>query len=402
MTAPRWLGRTLPWLTLRATRARVHGRWRAFAALVALAVAWAEMTAGGMLSLQPTQGIYTVEVLRVPGASTWWFYPEGLIVQPWGIVQLPWLPTVAMALVALGAGLGSAASIQVVVAWWRRRRAQSGSASMAGIAAGAGPGVASLASLGACCCTSCSSAAGLAIVAAASGTSVGTLYQVDWYLPIFQLGVVYLSLLAQERALRRTDLPDATADPRGGAFVVGALLRLVLLIAGTTWSLAMFVEWGSIDPANASSALWYHWIFEHQLLSFLAIGAALFPGELAKFVASTARRGGSWLLRSALAVPAVTWGIGVPPALRSLGLGGFVNELLGAAGVGPGQGGLRPEVAFGPALLFHWGFQHLALAGFALLLALDPSFAVRPLLATLSPGSPLPGEPAGAPASSTA
>ncbi|MCI4358412.1 MAG: hypothetical protein L3J95_03085 [Thermoplasmata archaeon] len=392
VTRPDRVGLDWSTFSLRETRSRVHG-WmaRGLATVVGIAVALGSLLAGGMLTLFPTQGVYTAEILSGRGLAGWWFFPEVLVVQPWGILQLPWLPTLAMILVALGAGWGSAASIGAIVRWLRRRTPGERGATVAGIAAGAGPGIASMATLGACCCTSCTSAAGLAVVAATSGTTVGTLLRVDWYLPVFQVAVVYLSLLAQERALRRTETLEPTSSPQGRWFLVAAALRVALLIAGMTWSLAMFVEWGTVDPATASSADWYHWIFEHQLLSMIAIAAALFPRELVSLFQNRPWRMPLWISRAALLLAGLTWGTWVPPALVKLGLGGFVNELLGAIGFPPSWGAVAPDVAVGPALVFHWAFQHLLLSGFSLTLALSPTIAARAVLNSTSAPSPSSG-----------
>ncbi|HEV2519950.1 MAG TPA: hypothetical protein VGX00_04935 [Thermoplasmata archaeon] len=373
-------------LSLRSVRSQVRG-WpaRSLALGVGIVVGFASLLAGGMLVLLPTQGAYTpLDVVYGGGPSSWWFFPEVIIVQPWGYLQLPWLPALAMLLVAVGAGLGSAASVGVLARWLRQPRTVGTARSAAGVAAGAGPGLASLATLGACCCTSCTSAAGLAIVAAASGTSVGTLFRVDWFLPVFQVGVVYLSLLAQERALQRPDSGGALPSARDPRFIAGALLRIGLLVAGTTWSLAMFVEWGSIDPAKAPAGLWYHWIFEHQLLAMTAIVAALFPREFSGWFELGAPRFTLPVARVALLGAAVSWGTWVPPALTSIGLGGLVNELLGYLGQPGSWGAIAPDAPVGPGLVFHWAFQHLLLAGFAAALALAPHRALAPIRATLS------------------
>ncbi|MCI4348735.1 MAG: hypothetical protein L3J93_00735 [Thermoplasmata archaeon] len=390
MSALGYLRRIWPILALRANRERLRGGGRrAIAAAIAFVVALTSMLAGGMLTLTPTQGVYTAEVITGGGPSGWWFYPEILIAQPWGYVQLPWLPTVAMLLVGIGAGIGAAVGLEIVIQWLRARASGRGATEIAGIAAGAGPGVASLATLGACCCTSCSSATGLALVAAASGTTVAHLFTVNWYLPVFQLAVVYVSLLAQERTLRLAAPGRGLADLRDPRFLGAASLRLALLIAGTTWSMAMFVEWGDVNPWTASAATWYHWGFEHQVLSLTAIAAALFPRELARFFSAGSRRVTRLGSRTFLALGALTWGVWVPPALTHLGLGGLLNELAGYLGLAPSWGAIPPDVPVGPALVFHWLFQHLLLSAFALALAASPSLAGRWL--DEPKGAPSPG-----------
>lgn len=377
--------------TLRELRRLVVGpRRRLFAAGVAALVGFFALLVGGMLTLEPVQGAYISEVIWWGAPSAWWFYPEVLVVQPWGILQLPLLPTVAMVLVALASGLAATAGLVLVGDLLKRRVASGGRpATWAGAGTGAGPGLASVATLGACCCTSCASTGGLALVAAASGTTSGTLLGIDWYLPIFQLAVVYVLLVAQERALRAARRSGTVAPPLGLRFAASSALRLLLLVGGLTWSIAMFVEWGTAGPGAAGAATWYHWIVEHQLLALAAVAAALFPSELGALAA----RGGRAVLgvRALLFVGAVTWGIGVPPGLP--GLGGLVNELLGALGVPAALGGIPPDGPLGAALLFHWAVQHLLIAGFALALAVRPAYALAPLLWSVA--RPAPAAPAG-------
>ena len=366
--------------TLRAMRSLVRG-WKLVSLTVVTAsvIAVFSMWVGGMLTLFPTQGAYTVEILWSGSASSWWFYPEILVVQPWGLLQLPLFPTVAVGLVSAGAAVGAVSGAALARRIWKserqRRRGGRGSA----LVTGAAPGIASLATAGACCCSTCASSGGLALVAAASGTSVASLLTTDWYLPLFQLVVVYVLLLGQERALRRARATGVAPIAVDARFVAGSVLRLVLLVAGLTWSLAMFVEWGVQDPWTASAATWYHWLFEHQLLSVVAVTAALFPSEVAGALAgarSALLPGG---LRGGLAIAALTWGTWVPPALVGLGLGGFGNEVFGALGLPAAWGAVPPDAPSSAILAFHWAFQHLALSTFALSFALHPEWALRPL-----------------------
>ncbi|MCI4362506.1 MAG: hypothetical protein L3J77_04885, partial [Thermoplasmata archaeon] len=267
--------------SLREMRRLVRG-WKrgSVTVVVAAAIAFFSMWVGGMLTFFPTQGVYTVELLWSGSASNWWFYPEVLVVQPWGLLQLPLFPTVAVGLVSVGAAVGAVSGVVLARGIWQSERERRRGSRGAALATGAAPGIASLATAGACCCSSCASSGGVALVAAASGTSVASLLTVDWYLPLFQLVAVYVLLLAEEGALRRAKATSLAPVPVDARFVAGSVLRLALLVGGLTWSLAMFVEWGTQDPWTASAATWYHWLFEHQLLSVTAVTAALFPAEL--------------------------------------------------------------------------------------------------------------------------
>ncbi len=344
---------------------------------IGLAIAFAiiSMFIGGMITLSPVQGAYEFELIGWSGTQSWWFYPEFLGVQPWGLVQLPWFPTLAMTLVSLGAGMGAAAGIVLLAPLLRRKNRKSGAA-LGGIAAGTAPAAAAFATVGACCCTSCGTAAGLVVVAATTGTSVSDLLINTWYLALFQISVVYAALLFQDRALRRS--LDHCVVPKLDRYLIAtSLLRLALLIAGLTWAMAMFAEWAQTDPWTAPAPIWYHWMFEHLLLSGVAISVALFPAELEAVVRRWGHRIPGLATRVLLAVAAITWGGWVAPSLVQLGLGGFFNELFGYLGLPSAWGATPPDVALGPALYFHWAFQHLLLAGFSLSLAVAPLTVLR-------------------------
>ena len=361
-------------LTLAATRRLLAGRRRIWVGAFAFLFGVAALLSGGMLDLFPTQGGYIIEVIAWGAPQDWWYYPELLAVQPWGILQLPFFATVAMTLVALGAGTGAASALVVARDVMRARRVRPARLGPSGVACGSAPGVASLATVGACCCTGCTSSAGIIAVAAASGSTAGGLLGLEWYLPALQLLLVYALLLVQERYLRRPPVPSPAASGRvRPSQVASAIARGALLLGGLTWGMAMWIEWTSTDPFHASAAIWYHWLVEHGVLSALAIALALFPRELEEFATRAAGSLVGMGLRTAALVGGITWGIGVPPALVGVGLGGTVNELLGSAGVSATGGGTGSAADLGLALAFHWGVQHLLLGGVAV------AFAIRPI-----------------------
>ncbi len=403
--AVRTTGRNLLSLaSLRETRRRLATRWgRGLIAGIAATYAFVSMLIGQMLILEPIGGDYFWMVLWSGNGTHPWDYPGLLVVGSWGILSLPFFPTIAMLVVSIGVGIGGAAAIALLLPWIRRLTSSSRRSATAGAAAGMGPAVTGLATLGACCCTTCAGAAGISVVAAASGTTLSNLLLNDWYIGAFQMAVVAVSLLAQERAFRLTGPDCPVPPPLDRRFAAGALLRLGLLVAGVTWSLAMLVEWGSTDPLTAGPGLWYHWIFEHQLLSIVAVAAALFPRELADWFRTLGRGLSRRGVRLVLAVAGVSWGIGVPPMLAAAGLGGLLNEVLGYLGVGAQWGAVPPDSPLGAALAFHWLMQHLLLGAFALALAVRPLSALAPLLWSTSsprPGAlraPAPGAPGWSP-----
>ncbi|MDE1821448.1 MAG: hypothetical protein KGJ23_00915 [Euryarchaeota archaeon] len=375
--------------TLRRTRALLRTpRGRVLAAAIAGVYAIVSMLVGEMLEFygSGTQASWTFAVINQPSGPAW-DYPALIVQWPSGILVLPYLPAITMVVVSIGVGIGAAAALLLFLPLLSSRFA-SRHVAAASTAAGVSPAITGVATLGACCCTGCVGTAGLAVVAAASGSNLSTLVLNSWYVDLFELVVVWISLMVQERGLTpRPGSRYAPPPPMDARFLLGTLLRIALLIAGITWSLSMFVEWTTTSPLTASSALWYHWIFEHQLLALLAIGAGLFPQELfldgARSLRAWIGRWGTGGARILLLAAGITWGIGVPPALVHLGLGGFVNELLGYLGSGS-PWAESPDAPLGAALLFHWGLQHFLLAAFAVTVAARPSLALLPLTWTVS------------------
>jgi hypothetical protein len=376
---------------LSRTRALVRSPFGRFLAVsVAAAYAFASMLLGLMLSFFNTQQT-AVTITLIWNGNPWWNYPGLLVLAPGGVLALPFLPTVTMLLVSAAVGLGASASILLLIS---RRRAGSTSPTVRSIsstvAGGATPAIAGLATLGACCCTSCVGAAGIAVVAAASGSNVAEVIRNNWYVALFELAIVGLSLLLLERSLALPREACPVPPPKDRRFAIGTVLRLALLVAGITWSLAMFVEWGDNPPLAASAGTWYHWIFEHQLLAGLAIAAGFLPLESAASVARSARRLRSLLWRAPMFLAGVTWGIGVPSWLVAWGLGGWGNEVLGYLGAPAAWGAIPPDSALGAPLYFHWILQHGLLAAFALSVAVLGEKALTPLLWSVTATRPSP------------
>jgi hypothetical protein len=367
--------------SLSRTRALIRGR-KARLLVIGIVIAYllTSMFIGQMLTFPAVQGPFFIDLHF--GGSPWWDFPELFVFGSGVALDLLFLPTVTMVLVSLAVGIGATAAVVTVLPALRAESASRRTAATTS-AAGAGAAITGLATIGACCCTSCAGAIGVAVVAAASGTDMAVLLRENWYIDLFQLVVVGIALLAQERALRLPadycPIPPKT-DRR---FVLGSLLRIGLLVAGITWSLAMFVEWIDLTPLTASAATWYHWIFEHQFLSAIAIAAGMFPKEFAGWIERTYRSSAGSPLRAVLLFAGVTWGIWVPQAFTNLGLGGLVNEIFGFLGFTPFLGSISPDAAIGAPLLFHWGFQHVLLAAFAIIVAVRPHLATAPLLRTV-------------------
>jgi hypothetical protein len=386
-------------LTLAETRrylARSHARMMVvfFAVLYALG----SMVLGGMLILVHVRGGYTTEILWGNALGTGaWNYPGLLVVAPWGILSLPFLATVSMILVSVGVGIGISVALLIAAQLVRDRKRSAARPGAVGSIAGLTPAMIALVTLGACCSTTAAATAGVGLVAQASGSSLNNLLVNNWYLDLFQLVVVFIALLAQEMLLRvygglfgvapsaSGDVP-ATASPVASAarLVASGGLRAGLLLAGVTWSLAMFAEWTTISPASAGAVLWFQWIFQHQVLAVTAILVALFPAAVSDAFARFRTGFLPYVVRAALLVAGLSLATWVPPLLASGGAGGFLNELFGAWGLPPAWGAVAPVFAPGLTLYARWGFQYLLLGGFAVALGLAPTETLSVATASLS------------------
>jgi hypothetical protein len=321
------------------------------------------MILGGMLAIVPSS---VVRIYVAYSGIPRWDYPMLWIDFHRLVIVFPFVPTILMILISAGVGLGSAVALMLAI----------GSRSKAS-AIGSVPLITGFATVGACCCTSCLSTAGIAVIAAVSSVPTWEILMNDWYLGLFQLAIVFLSLFVLERELERNkETCDVTYSKKKTAFSV--ILKISLLVAGITWSLAMLVEWGETSPLSASLPTWYHWIFEHQLLSIFAILSAFFPSKMYSIIRN--RNFVSILLRVGLVLSAFTWGFWVPGQLTDIGLGGFLNELFGYINLPLSLAAVPPDSSFGIPLLFHWIFQHELLSFFALLSSLVPKKVFTPLL----------------------
>jgi hypothetical protein len=372
-------------VTLRRLRDIVRPlRYRVLWAAVSVAFVVASLFIGQMLAVFPpgttdlTPQLFVFLDPSLVGNNPY-LVPSMIWTEPTFVLTLAFWPTVVMALLGTGVGLAASVTVRLFIAE-RRRRADL-------LASGAVPAVTGVGLLGACCCLTCAQTAALGAVAVALGSSPAVFFVRSWPIGLFQLVVLGLSLLYLERQVARpAPSPSAAPVARRGRWAVAlaTVLRLALLIGGMTWLLALVLELAQ-SVAPIPPALVYHWTFEHGLLGGLGVLAGLAPESLLRAVV---RAAGSLRLaagRVALAVAAVTWGFWVPPALVRSGLGGFLNELFGFLGWSPAWGAEAREAALGPALYFHWLFQHELLALFALAVAIRP----RAVLAVLGANAPV-------------
>ncbi len=392
MSAGPELGSPLSILSLREIRRYIR-RSHVIAMTVTFVVLYAlgSMVVGGMLVFANLSGGYQVLLILGNGLGTQpWNYPGLLILAPWGFVELPFFATLSMIVVSVGVGIGMAIAVLLGVALVRSRRASVRRPASVSSVAGLTPAMIALVTLGACCSTTAAATAGVGLVAQVSGSSTGNLLLNSWVLGAFQMVIVWVALLAQEVVLR---VYGGILGLSGGAeeeaiyvpprvdrrFAISALVRTALLVGGITWSLTMLVEWTATDPIHASAALWFRWIVIHQLPSFLAIFAALFPKGTADFVRRQTASPGPWVLRGLAAAAGIVLIAGAPPPLAGWGIEGLGNELMGVFGLPAAWGAVVPVFAPGADLFFRWGVQYLAVGGFSLAVGLLGARAFVPV-----------------------
>jgi hypothetical protein len=257
------------------------------------------------------------------------------------------------------------------------------------------PALIALVTLGACCSTTAAATAGIGVVAQATGTTVESVLLNTWYLDVFQVAVLWVALVAQEQLLRVYGrlLGGAvesapTPAPVDARFVVGAALRVGLVVAGVTWSLAMVAEWTTGTAPGWTAANATRWFLQHQLLALFGIAAGLFAVGTYRFLRPTDQRTTALAVRSALLVGGlslVTW---VPPPFAAWGVFGLGNELLGAGGFPASWGAVAPPGLGVLPLALRWLLQFGLLGAFATLAAVAPERAFLPLQWTSEPRVP--------------
>jgi hypothetical protein len=391
-------------LLLSRTRALVRRPvYRIVALSIALAYAIGSMLIGGMLQVFIPPVAIRSFWLVIPSGYPWWDYPGLLVVTPGFVLGLPFLPTISMVVVSAGVGIGMTVAGALTVNLLRRRKSQLGRPAAVSSVAGLTPAMIALVTLGACCSTTAVATAGVGLAAQASGTTINALLLNNWYLGLFQIGILYAALLAQEQLLavygflfRRADgaepLPEMAPSRRVDRhFVGGASLRVALLAGGVTWSLAMFASWTTVSPVGASAGVWFSWLAQYQFLALTAIVAALMPLAFTRFLSSPGRPIGRTMLRGAWIVLGFSLAGWTPPGVASWGVYGFVNELLGVLGLPASTGAILPGQAWGLALALRWVFQFLLLGGFALWVGIAGARVAPILTASSSSNAPADG-----------
>ncbi len=361
------------------------------AAFFAVLYALGSMIWGGMLTIVPLRGGWTAEILLGNGGgSAWWNYPGLLVVGPWGVLALPFFPTIAMIAVALGVGLGMAVAVALIVRLVRPSPHEVARSKAVGVATGLTPAMISLVTLGSCCTTAAAATGGIGLVAQASGSTTANLIVNNWYLGVAQVAIVWLALFGQELlltvyggllGLRSVDprVVRAEAPPLDRRWAAGALLRGALVVGGLLWSLSMLAEWTNQDPFASGAGWWYQWLVQHQLLAAIAVAAGFFPAGTLRF-ARALRAGTGRIVGAVIVVGALSLLVWLPAPLPSWGLDSLGSQIAGLLGAPAAWGGIAPGPVTGAGLGFRWAFEYLLPSVFALALVLRPDRAFDPLL----------------------
>ncbi|MCI4367553.1 MAG: hypothetical protein L3K08_07365 [Thermoplasmata archaeon] len=388
--------------TLRRSLQLVSTReGRLIAASAAGIYVFAALLVGKMLVFGPT-GETSVSTVYLANGQPWWLFPMYIVLAPNAVLELPLFALAAMVLVGtgIGIGMGVAGVLALRLLRWRRRTLASPTA--LGSVAGLTPAMIALLTLGACCSTTAAATAGIGVVANATGTTTDNLLLNPWFLSIFQLAVLWVALVAQERLIvvysalldpmRLENTGALSIRPDRRTLGVG-LLRVLLLAAAVTWALSMVATWAVVAPGTASTGQWAGWLFLVQLPAVTVGVLAISPSAIAGIGRGTVGRIGAIGGRSALVVAGGLLLAGVPPPLDSIGFHGLGNELLGVLGL-PASSGAIVMPGFPPVILaFRWALQLVPLGLTALALGLWPGRSTRAL--TFRPTAPI--RPEGSP-----
>ncbi len=350
---------------------------------------------GGMLVLGNFGGGYTYEIfLGSPLGYQWWHFPALYVGAPWGELQLPLFPTIAMVVVGIGVGLGMAVAAGLVLRLLRPTPEERARGKAVGAVTGLTPAMISLVTLGACCSPSAAATAGIGLVASASATSVALVLYNDWYLGVFQIAVVWASLFAQELLLTvyRGLVGNGSArgpprEPRAGPWLLVGGVRTVLFLGGLLAVLSVGAAWTAVDPLRAGAGVWASWVLQSALLGATALSLALFPLGTVGVLERLPRSRPGRVLPGTLAVAAASVLVWLPAPLPAWGFTSVPDQLLGVVG-GPAAWGAAPVPAAALGwLLFRWVVVIAVPSAFAILASVRPT-VLRSFFET---GVPAPG-----------
>ncbi len=369
-------------VTLREVRRLIRSSpFRGAAVLFTGLYVLGALLVGGMLTLARLGGGYTYEiVLGSPLGYQWWHFPALYVAAPWGELQLPLFPTIAMVVVGIGVGLGMAVAAVLLVRLLRPTPEERARGKAVGAVTGLTPAMISLVTLGACCSTSAAATAGIGLVASASATSVSVLLYNDWYLGVFQIVVVWASLFAQELLLTvyrglvgPGPGPAPAREPRAGPWLLVGGVRTVLFLGGLLAVLSVGADWTGVDPLRAGAGVWASWVLQSALLGAIAVCLALFPvGTVGALERLRRTRPGPVLL-GAIAVAGASVLVWLPAPLPAWGFTSVPDQLLGVLGGPAAWGAASVPAASLVWLLFRWVVVMGIPSAFAILASARPT-----------------------------
>jgi hypothetical protein len=357
-------------------------------AFFSMVYALSSMLLGSMLILTPLGPPYYAEIVW-SGSAPSWNYPGLLIVQPWGVVTLPFFETVAMILVSIGVGIGMSIAVLLAISLVRNRRRRAAQPTAVGTVAGLTPAMIALVTLGACCSTTAAATAGVGLVGQVSGTSTDNLLLNNWFLGVFQIAVVWIALLAQEMILRvygtlfdrglaaDESFPASVIPPRLDRYsLASGAARVALLAGGVTWALSVLAAWTVTNPATAPGGAWFAWLVQRELVALLAVVVALFPRSVLRSVGWVVGNPAIRVARAALFAAGLSLLIGTPPPLSTEAAAGLGNQIAFAVAGPHALWAVAPPAGGVVALLFACLFQYGLLGAFALCFATHPRATV--------------------------
>lgn len=389
-------------VTLREVRRLLRtSSFRGAAVLFGVLYVLGALLVGGMLTLANYGGGTTYEiVLGSPLGYQWWHFPALYVAAPWGNLQLPLFPTIAMVLVGVGVGLGMAVAAVLLLRLLRPTREERARGKAVGAVTGLTPAMISLVTLGACCSTSAAATAGIGLVASASATSVSAVLYNDWYLGVFQIVVVWASLFAQELLLtvyQGLVGPGAasvrTREPSAGPWLGVGAVRTLLFVGGLLAVLSVGADWTAVNPLRAGSGVWASWVLQFALLGAVAVSLALFPLGTVGALQRLRRSRPGLVLLGLLAVAGASVLVWLPAPLPAWGFTSVPDQLLGVLGAPAAWGAAPVPAASLGWLLFRWVVVMGIPSAFAILASTRPA-VLRRFLETGLPASGPPAEPA--------
>jgi hypothetical protein len=327
--------------TLRAVRSFLReGRFGRAVGVFGLLYVLGALFAGNMIGFGNFGGGYTIWVLlSSPTGVQPWNYPGLFVVAPWGVIQLPFFATFTMIVVGVGVGFGMAVAALLTWRLLRPSAAERARSQAVGAVTGLTPAMLSLVTLGACCTSTAAATAGIGLVAAASATTVANLLANNWFLGVFQIAIVWVSLLAQELLLTvygglygtRGGPPQRIRHPALVRWLEVGALRVALLVGGLLLALSTLQAWTATDPYTASALTWTGWLGQRALIGLVTIAFALFPEALTGLFARAQRSGFGRVGVGIVAVGAASLLIAYPASWTAAGWNGLVGLVLSAS-----------------------------------------------------------------------